>query len=622
MCGISGYVSSRELAGEQMVKALLHRGPDHCGSFKTTIAQKHVFLGHDRLSIIDLSEAGHQPMSTPDGQIVIVFNGEIYNFAFLKEKYCRDFPFRSRTDTEVLLYLYRELGIDFICELNGDFAFALLDRPAKKLYLVRDRAGVKPLYYYLQGDTLVFGSEIKSLLAAGIEPQLAGEYLQSYFVCKYVPGNHTLLSGIDRLCPGCFLAFDIGSGRAETRRYWTLRKDPAIGKLSWPESRETLQGLLQDAVHIRLMADVPLGTFLSGGLDSSIIAYFLKGRADITHYCARKNRADLDREGTTSDYHYASALARAFNLDLEGIDIGQMQLNLPMIRKVLYFSDDLIADGAQIPSYLITRQAVLTSRVILSGMGADELFLGYAGHQITLLSLLLDRLPSWVSRLLTAPLRKLSQGKGSFLAYRRYLHKLGRYFPYPRFKYALFNTVGDFENACSVFNGDRQETIRFFQDYFPADADVFDSIFHYEFDNFLVKNLHYLDRMAMANSVEARVPYLDHRVIEFAYSLDRRYRLASPWESKRILRRTFTPLLPPEIIKRRKAGFGMPLRSIFGQQQTIDELFDREFFRAFPGFSPADIDRVIAHHLSGKEDNANLIFALVSFQEWYKMNFT
>jgi asparagine synthase (glutamine-hydrolysing) len=623
MCGISGYVSPNALEGEKMIAALQHRGPDHSGQYQDVIQGKNVFLGHNRLSIIDLSPAGYQPMFTPGKSRIIIYNGEIYNFIDLKNKYLGQYSFHSKTDTEVLLYLYEKLGIDCLKELNGDFAFSILDKQEKKLYLARDRLGVKPLYYYYEEKTrtLVFASEIKALLTAGIKPELAEEHLQLYFVFKYVPGSGTLYKNIRRLPPGGYLVYDLVTGNIEIKRYWSLGKNDRYRGLSYPEARRCLFDLLKNAVETRLMADVPVGTFLSGGIDSSIIAYFLRDHPEITHYCARKSRDDLKKEGTTSDYYYASRLANQWNLPLSGIDIGSAELTPVMIKKILFYSDDLIADGSQVPSYLITAEAGKSSKVILSGMGADELFLGYAGHLLTLMSLRFDRLPRFIAQNTAKGFKRLSQGRGHFLAYRRYLHRFGKYYSYPSYKYGFYDIVGDFENSCSVYKGNKQDVIQFFKDYFPGHGDIFDLIFQYELDNFLVKNLHYVDRMSMANSVENRVPFLDHRLVEFAYSIKRNYKLSSLRKAKRILKDTFRSKLPPYILKRRKAGFGMPLRSIFAVKENIDRLLHKDFFTNFYGFSPEDIDRIINNHLSGKEDNSAIIYALISFQEWYKMNF-
>ncbi len=622
MCGITGYISSEKLNDQQMLSCLTHRGPDYEGGFTDAANNKHIFLGHTRLSILDLSENGNQPMFSDDKQIIIVFNGEVYNFEELRNKYFSGTTFHSRTDTEVVLRLYEKLGIKFISELNGDFAISIYDKRQSKLFLIRDRVGVKPLYYYSSENKFIFGSEIKSIIAAGVKAELAEDQVLNYFVFKYVPKNKTLHKNIFRVPPASYLEYDLSKSTFTINKYWKLKKNPEYQNLSYKEAQQKLYELISDSTKIRLIADVPIGNFLSGGLDSSIITHFLKERKDISHYCARKSEKDLKKEGTSSDFYYAEKLASDWNLKLLEAHIGSNEANIEMIRKTLFFSDDLIADGSQIPSYLITKDAAKTSKVILSGMGADELFLGYAGQALTMLSTQwLDKLPGFISKPLGSFAASVDQGKGKFLAYRRYIHKIGKYQDYPNYKYAFWNIVGDFENSCSVYSGNKEEVISMFSDYFPEGENVFDSLMHFEMENFLVKNLHYTDRMAMANSVECRVPFLDHRIIELAYSIPRKYKLTNFGKSKRIMKDAFSKQLPDYILNRRKAGFGMPLRSIFSSTKNIEALLDKAFFSNFNNFSVPDIERIIQNHVSGKEDNSSIIYALISFQEWYKMNF-
>ena len=620
MCGIAGYSAAQAMDGPAMLKALHHRGPDHYGAFEATAGGKQLFLGHTRLSILDLSPNGNQPMYSADQNIALIFNGEIYNFKELRRQHLRDHSFNSETDTEVLLKLYEQEGIRCVERLNGDFAFAIYDKRLGRMFLGRDRVGVKPLYYYTSGDKFVFASEIKAILAAGVRPELNEEEILNFFVFKYSPQNRTLYKNIHRVPPASVLTLDLNSGSISINKYWSLRKSGS--RLSYQDAKDQIHALLEDSVRMRLVSDVPVGNFLSGGLDSSIIASFLQERKDIVHYCAKKDESDLKKEGTSSDNFYAAKLAQEWNLKLMAAPIGSEEASLEMIRTTLRFSEDLIADGSQIPSYLITREATKTSKVILSGMGADELFLGYAGHMLTLLDArVLHRMPASLGTAIGRVAASVDPGKGKFLAYRRYVHKLGKYSQLPRYRYALYNIVGDFENSCSVFAGDRTQIKELLSAYFPEGEDAFDALGKFEMENFLVKNLHYTDRMSMANSVECRVPFLDHRVIELAFNLPLHYKLSLTGKFKRILKDAFAQQVPSYILQRRKAGFGMPLRSIFGQQAQVDRLLDRAFFANFNKFSGENIERIVREHIAGKEDNSSIIYALVSFQEWYKLNF-
>ncbi len=617
MCGLTGYIASNKLPIDEMINSIGHRGPDAIGKYETTIANHQVGLGHTRLSILDLSTKGNQPFISADKKIHLVYNGEVYNYKELRQEYLKNEAFNSDTDTEVILKLYQQKGMSFIDLLNGDFSIAILDENVNKLFLIRDRAGVKPLYFSFQNESLVFGSEIKSILKSGINAELAAENLQKYFVFKYSPGNETLFKGINRLPPAHFATYDFSNNSFEIKKYWDPSNNQQYKNIGYVDAQIELKRLLHDATEKRLIADVPLGTFLSGGLDSSIIASFLKEKTDISHYCASKEAKDLKNEGTTSDFYYAQQLAKEWGLTMSEVAIGSDNTNLDQIKNTLKYSDDLIADGSQIPSFLITEKAAKKSKVILSGMGADELFMGYAGHQMALLDGWLSKMP--MSNSFAKMGHSLDQGNGKFKAFRRYLHKLGKYYNYPNYKFGLYTIVGDFENSLSVYNGDTEITTQFLSNYFPEGKNPYDCFKTFEYENFLQKNVAYLDRMTMANGVEGRVPFLDHRIIDFAHTIPRKYKLSNTGTTKIILKDAFKKDLPNYVTNRRKAGFGMPLRSIFSNREKINELLDRELLNDLSGFAMADIEKYIEAHLNGSEDNSALIYALISFQEWYKM---
>ncbi len=601
-----------------MIRALHHRGPDAQGSFGVEIKSRQVFIGHARLSIIDLSAAGTQPMFTANRQIALVFNGEIYNFQTLRARFLPDVQFHSTTDTEVLLALYERMGLGFLEHLNGDFAIAILDQVRGKLLLIRDRVGVKPLYVWQSGEELVFGSEIKAILAAGVEPVLARENLQQYFIFKYTPGSRTLFRGVERLLPGHCLEYDLNTHRSLMTRWWEpiTTTDHSI---SYPEACERVRDIVQDATMLRLIADVPVGNFLSGGLDSTIIAGLIREQGQIRHYCARQSEADNAREGTSSDYHHAQRLAADWHLNFQAIDIGAAELTREQISRTMFFADDLIADSAQIPTWLITRGGAESSQVFLSGMGADELFLGYAGHLLTLLSSYVEAVPGHGSFLNLVS--NLAQGKGRFRSARRYLYKLGKYRNYPAWRPAIFSLVGDFETSASLVDGDREATASYLASYFPEGQDAFQGFKRFEFDNFLQKNLSYTDRMSMANSVEVRVPFLDHRLVNLAGMLPRRYKLSNSGKAKRILKDTFGRQVPSYVMQRKKAGFAMPIRSVFSSRERVDALLDYSLLADAGHVSIPAVRTVIDSHVAGLEDNSSLIYALISFQEWYKLFF-
>ncbi len=622
MCGIAGYISNEDWNGNQMLETLNHRGPNNTGDYNTTLKNKKVFIGHKRLSILDLSSNGNQPMKNSSETIIISYNGEVYNFQELKFKYLKGHNFQSNTDTEVLLKLYELKGIEFLNELNGDFAISILDKSKEKFYLIRDRMGVKPLYFHSSNQDLFFASEIKSLLAVGIKAELNKEALQQYFTFKYVPENNTLFKNTYRLPPAHYLCYDFNNQAFEIEKYWEPKPNPDYERLNYNDAKKETYRLIEDACKLRLVSDVPVGTFFSGGLDSSIIAHFLKGNQSISHYCAGKEDKDLKKEGTTSDGHYAQKLAEEWGLNLDMISIGGKQLSTELIRKTVGFNDDIIADGSQIPSFLITEKAANKSKVILSGMGADELFLGYAGHQLLLLDQKVNTIPNFIAKPLLNLFAGLNPGIGSFKAYKRYLQKLGNYQKFDSARFGLYNIVGDFESSTSIFKTkaeNESEMISFLSSYFPSDQNPFDNLRKFEWSNFLIKNLHYTDRMSMANSVETRVPFLDHRIVELAYNIPRNYKLSNTGKPKRILKDAFAQHLPSYVVQRRKAGFGMPLRSLLSERQQLNKLLDLDFFSSFEYFEMEGIQKSINLHLTGAKDNSALIYALITYQEWYKM---
>lgn len=615
MCGIVGYISDHHIPLENLIKDLAHRGPDSQGFFEATLNGLQVGLGHSRLSIIDLSERGSQPMKLDGDDLIIVFNGEVYNYKELTQKHLKSESFFSSSDTEVVLRLYQKLGLDFVHELNGDFAMAIFDRRKSKLHLIRDRLGVKPLYFFKDANRFIFASEIKPLLTAGVSARTSHRAIADYFVLKYSSGTSTLFQGIQRVEPGTSVSVDLDTFKMVKTQYWSPEGKYWEG--SFDEAKKELVRIMDDAVRLRLIADVSIGNFLSGGIDSTIIAYHLKNQSDIQHYCASKSRHDLEKEGSTSDFYFASKLSKDWGLKLKELPIGSDEANLEMIRKTLQYSDDLIADGSQIPSYLITKAASSESKVILSGMGADEVFMGYAGHQITLLASLMDRLPKTIEASIGDFLAGLKQGRGRFLAYRRFLHKFGKYLS--RKERALaYNIVGDLDNSINILINPSEVVDQLIEEY-SLNAAGFRELANFERKNFLVKNLHYMDRMSMANSVEGRVPFLDHRLVEFGYSLPRSYKLANFNRTKHILKEAYRERIPSYIIDRRKAGFGMPLRSVFSNKQVTEDLLDRSYLGDLGFFKIDVVNDLCERHYDGSEDNSGLIYAIISFQEWHKM---
>ncbi|MFT7240188.1 MAG: asparagine synthase (glutamine-hydrolyzing) [Cryomorphaceae bacterium] len=606
MCGIVGFVG-RDLSMlrlEESVEALLHRGPDFGNSFKEWVGKRCLFFGHRRLSIIDLSDEGNQPMH--EGEVSLVFNGEIYNFRELKAAHLGAESFHSNSDTEVVLKLYRKFGADFVHHLKGDFAMAIFDRHKGELLLIRDRVGVKPLYIYESDGLLGFSSEIKGFKHAGLSLSPREGGLGKFLVFKYSPGQDTLYKEVRRLAPGTILRLDLNSGKSTERKYWNLQDEVKPFHGSFDDAKVELRERLGAAIEARLVADVPIANYLSGGLDSSIIAYHLRGK-EFTHYCAVKDERDLKAEGTTSDGAFAKKLADDWNLNLETISIGLDQLTPELIRKSIEACDDLIADGSIIPAMLIAERAAQKHRVVLSGMGADELFLGYNGHFLLKLTQMAQAVPGFKG--LASPLlQKIKAGKGPFKAYRRYLQKWGNNLG-KDYQAARFSVVGDVDSALSLLKRPPNlESV-----FGSLQGNDFESLFAFEMENFLVKNLHYLDGSSMAYGLESRVPYLDHELVTFAASLPVDFKLDNQLRSKKILKAAYADVLPADITKRRKAGFGMPLRSLLSKRAVLDQLLPYDILESTGQIDMDQLRKLEEAHISGKQDQSALIYALLVY---------
>lgn len=606
MCGIVGFFGKdlSELRLKESVDSLTHRGPDFGDSFREWIGPNCLFLGHRRLSIIDLSEEGNQPMH--EGPLSLVFNGEIYNYRELKAAHLGGESFHSSTDTEVALKLYQKFGADFVRHLNGDFAMAIFDRHKSELLLIRDRIGVKPLYIYESDGTFAFASEIKAFKLAGLKLTPREDDLGKFLVFKYSPGQETLHNEVRRLAPGTTLRLNLHSGKISEETYWNLRDEIKPFQGTFDQAKGELRERLGASIQARLVADVPIANYLSGGLDSSIIAYHLRGE-EFTHYCAVKDERDLRAEGTTSDGAFAKKLAAYWNLNLETISIGLDQLTPDLIRKSITACDDLIADGSIIPAMLIAEKAAQKHRVVLSGMGADELFLGYNGHFLLKLTQMAQSVPGFKG--LASPLlQKIKAGKGPFKAYRRYLQKWGNNLG-KDYQAARFSVVGDVDSALSLLKRPPDlETI-----FGSLGGNDFEDLLHFEIDNFLVKNLHYLDGSSMAYCLESRVPYLDHELVAFAAGLPVDFKLDNQLRSKKILKAAYADVLPADITKRRKAGFGMPLRSLLSKREVLDRLMPYDVLEGTGQIDMDQLRKLEEAHISGRQDQSALIYGLVVY---------
>jgi len=617
MCGIAGFVTRAPGAWPdavlvRMTDSIRHRGPDDCGYYRDPFAS----LGHRRLSIIDVRD-GHQPMSNEDGSLWITYNGEIFNHADLRPALEHaGHQYRTRCDTETILHAYEQFGPECVTRFRGMFAFAIWDARIRTLFCARDRLGKKPFYYYWDGHLFAFASEIKALVEhPAISPRFEESLLSEYLNFGYCSGEQTLFSGIRKLMPGRWLR--LTPGEFEVRQYWELPCPAARDDRddeSWIAECRTR---LEEAVRTRLMSDVPLGMFLSGGVDSSAIAAIMKPLAD----GPVKTFAVGYREQAFSELSWARQVAEKIGTEHHEVIIGRDDF-FDALPQLIWHEDEPISWPSSVALYFVSRLAAEQVKVVLTGEGSDELFAGYARYRFYLLNQRLlkayravpgglrDSLRSGIagSRLLNGNLRRKLQhsvlGRGDKLE-ALYLDNF----------YAAFSRAEQQRLLSVPFNGTYASFLHYWDS--QPDAAPLARMLYADQKTYLVELLMKQDQMSMACSIESRVPFLDHPFVEFAAAVPDRLKLRGR-VGKYILKRAVEDLLPREIVYRRKMGFPTPLRQWLMEPAAgalIAQLHDREGLLA-PYIDFTYLDNLLARHSSGLEDATDRIWRLLNLQLW------
>lgn len=620
MCGIAGiyyrnaslHVAEPCLQG--MIDRIVHRGPDDQGLH----IDDNVGLAMRRLSIIDLA-GGHQPIFSEDGNQVIVFNGEVYNFRDVKPVLeGRGHRFTTNSDTEVVLNAYLHYGIECFEHLNGMFGLAIWDKPKKQLLIARDRLGIKPLYYYLDEEKVVFASEIKAILSfPGIKPELNRSGLHAYLKYGFTPAPLTLFKNIHKLPPAHYML--LTGEKIEIKRYWTLSYRDKF-TASAQQLTEQLYDLLTSAIDYQMISDVPLGAFLSGGIDSSSIVHIMRelGSKHTSTYSigfgtGYENHNELDAAGR---------FARDYQTNHHEIVVRPDAVTLfPALVRSL---DEPLADSSFIMTYLVSKLARESSTVILSGVGGDELFGGYRRYLNVRLNRLFMGIPRPIRNALIRPIvDALPSDRNSRLLNLARLAKA--YLNYsdqpPGQQYASYTSVFR-EDRDSLLTGPLEDIEDFHQYYFDEcdSPDLLDKLLHFDLKTSLPEQLLMLtDKMSMAVSLEARVPYLDHRVVEFAARLPEQLKIKG-FTLRHLQKQAFQNRFPEYVFKQKKKGFGAPIGSWMRNElrELVTDLLGESHLKAQGIFNSKTIGVYLNDHFAMKQDYTDNLLALLTFQIWHE----
>lgn len=625
MCGICGTVGSFERESvEKMLARIEHRGPDDAGIYETSGAQ----LGHRRLSIIDLSAAGHQPMPDATGRYWLTYNGEIYNFKALREELRGlGHEFVSATDSEVIVHAYAEWGAGCLGRFNGMFALAIWDTERRVLFAARDRLGIKPFYWTITEQGFAFASEIKAFLdLPGFDRTVDFEALNQYLTFLWVPDPRTIFRSVRKLPPGHYLYYSEGDTGPAITEFWDVRFD--VDRTTKADDwRERLLEGLGAAVERRLIADVPLGAFLSGGVDSSLIVALMTDRMDraVQTYTIGFREEDQRYDIQEDDVAYARKVADLFHTDASE-RIMQPDV-MDLLPRLVFAMDEPVADPAIITSFLICREARETLTVLLSGMGGDELFAGYPRHKAMRLANyynavpaamtrpVVDRLPATRPGRLNAPLRNLKKlAKSAAMPWTdRYLG-FGTYFTDAEKQRLYSPSLREATAGMDAYREHRRHLAR------VATEDPLNQLLYLDLKTFLpCLNLTYTDKTSMAVALEARVPFLDHEFVALAGRVPPELKLKG-LHSKYVLKRAAESRLPREIVWRKKAGFRAPVRAWLANElrPMVDELLSPERVARRGYFDYSEVRRIVDDNLSGREDNSLKVYQLLTLELWHE----
>jgi len=624
MCGICGYCGKNSLRDkgliEEMTNTLVHRGPDEKGIY----VDKEIALGARRLSIIDITK-GSQPVSNEDKTIWVAFNGEIYNFQEIREELkTKGHSFVSGSDTEVIVHSYEEWGLEFVNHFRGMFAFALWDDKEKQLVLARDRIGIKPLYYTLLPDgTIIFASEIKAILKyPAVKKEIELKALDCFLSLEYIISPLSIFKNIYKLQQGHLLIYH--DGKIKIKDYWNLIekvKSAEVKKLELEVYKEKLISLIRESVKYRLISDVPLGAFLSGGIDSSTIVAMMnmEGIRPIRTFSI--GFADK----SYNELKYARIVSSLFStLHYEQV----IEPNaIELVNSLIYYLDEPLGDYSIFPTYLVSKLARTEVKVVLSGDGGDELFGGYEYYIAQKLSHLYDKFPCFIKKnIIQSIFDKIppsSKKKGFINICKRFIEGNKKLPIYRHYRWCIFLSeveknilyTDDFKKSLDNFSF--FELIEPYQKegekFDEINIELFLDLKTYLVDDILVK----VDRMSMATSLEARVPFLDHKLVEWVMSLNGNLKLKG-LTSKWLLNKAMEKYLPKNILYRKKEGFSIPIKNWLKNElkDLMESILNKDTITSDNLFNYEYIEQLKKEHLSGVYDHSHRLWALIIFHLW------
>ncbi len=624
MCGIVGITGN--FSNSDLVKAtasLNHRGPDDSGTYINT--EHKIGLGHTRLSIIDLSPLGHQPMISSDESVVLVFNGEIYNFLDLRDGLKqKGYRFKGSSDTEVVLNMYLEYGIECLSYFNGIFGLAIFDQRSNNLYLARDALGVKPVYYHQDNSNVVFSSEIKALLHL-IKNNLEIDYesIQKYLTYLWCPGDGTPVTSIKKVLPGEVLT--INDGQIVSKKSWyRLPQTKLLSKIKTAENAvHQLSKALSNAVHRQLIADVPVGSFLSGGLDSSAVVALAKNHVKDLN-CFTIEPIGGSDEDVAEDLPYAIKVAKHLGVNLEVVKINSEEL-VKDLEEMVWMLDEPLADPAPLNVLYISKLARKNGmKVLLSGSGGDDLFTGYRRH----LAVNYEKLWSWLPQYTRKKMETFSLKTDQNKSFGRRLSKLfnnagsngderlASYFAWARRSDLEPLFSDEMKNAVKNINPDKP-FIDFLKNV-DSRLNPIEKILSLEQRFFLADhNLIYTDKMSMAAGIEVRVPFLDLELVNLSARIPDKYKQKGT-TGKWILKKAMEEYLPHEVIYRPKTGFGAPIRRWIKNdlRSLVDDLLSEESIKNRGIFNHLEVKKLIKNNQLGIRDYSYTIFSLLTIEIW------